>query len=244
MIAYLGMYDMPALRPANDRFWDRIRVRLGFGPERLTRDPDPWEIWQSADLLLAQTCGMPYRTRLHDAVSLVATPDYGLAGCPPGYYHSVLIAHAHAPGEQPQDFAGQRFAYNEALSQSGWAAPINHMNGLGVTFATHIKTGAHAASARAVAEGRADIAGIDAVTWALLCEHDPVVGALKVVGTTPPTPGLPLITARDRDVAPIAAAIRAAIGDLATQDRAALHIKGLIDIPATAYLAVANPPAP
>ncbi|MEY8831489.1 phosphate/phosphite/phosphonate ABC transporter substrate-binding protein [Sedimentitalea sp. XS_ASV28] len=244
MIAFLGMYDMPAIRPVNDRFWDSIRAHLGKGPARLTRDMDPWLIWRSPDLLLAQACGMPYRLRLHDAVSLVATPDYGLAGCPPGYYHSVLISHADASGDRPQDFAGRRFAYNEALSQSGWAAPITHLNGLGVAFDTHIRTGAHAASARAVAEGHADIAGIDAVTWALLCEHDPVVRKLKVIGTTKPTPGLPLITARNRDTAPIANAIHAAIDDLAPRDRAALHIKGLIGIPAAAYLAVPNPRAP
>jgi ABC-type phosphate/phosphonate transport system substrate-binding protein len=244
MIAFLGMYDMPALQPVNDRFWSLIRARLGHGPTRLSRDRDPWDIWQSPELLLAQTCGMPYRTRLHDSVALVGTPDYGVPGCPPGYYRSVLVVHADAPGTTERDFDGRRFAYNEALSQSGWAAPMTHLNHLGLSLAAHIGTGAHAASARAVAEGQADLAALDAVTWALLQEHDPVTRQLRVIASTPPTPGLPLITTRGRDPETLATAVRSAIHDLAPKDRAALHIRDLIRIPQSAYLAVANPPAP
>lgn len=244
MIASLGMYDMLAIQPANDRFWALIRSHLGSGPSRLTRNMDPWTLWQSPDLLLAQTCGMPYRTSLHQTVALVGTLDYGMAGCPPGHYNSVLVARADAPGDRLHDFSGGIFAYNEAMSQSGWAAPMTHLNALGISFDTHIKTGAHADSAKAVAEGRADMAGLDVVTWTLLQEHDPFAQQLRIIATTTPTPGLPLITARDRDSAPIAAAVRAAIRDLAPEDRATLHINGLIDIPTTAYLEVPNPPTP
>lgn len=244
MIAFMGMYDMPAMHSANDRFWSLIRSRLGYGPELLSRDRNPWEIWQSPNLLLAQTCGMPYRTRLRSLVTLVGTPDYGVAGCPPGHYRSVLVARADATGSSEHDFAGGRFAYNEALSQSGWAAPIIHFNTLGIRFAAHVQTGAHVASARAVAEGRADIAALDAVTWDLLQEHDPVAGQLKIIATTFPTPGLPLVTARGRDAGAIASAVRAAIGDLTAQDRGSLRLRGLVDIPQSAYLAIPDPPAP
>ncbi|MBK0328574.1 PhnD/SsuA/transferrin family substrate-binding protein [Rhodobacteraceae bacterium F11138] len=244
MIAMLGMYDMPAIQPANDRFWSLIRNHLGTGPERLTRDADVWQVWRAPDLVLTQTCGMPYRTCLHPDVTLIGTPDYGLPGCPPGYYRSVLIAHKDASGETEADFAGGRFAYNEALSQSGWAAPMTHLAGLGLRFGSVVRTGSHAGSARAVADRRADLAGLDALTWALLQSHDPVVQRLKVIATTPPTPGLPYITARQRDPAPIARAIRAAIADLAPQDRAALHLRGLADIDSSAYLAIPTPPGP
>ncbi|MFV0512837.1 MAG: phosphate/phosphite/phosphonate ABC transporter substrate-binding protein [Jhaorihella sp.] len=245
MIASLGMYDMPAVRGANDRFWSAIRARLGYGPGRLTRGADPWAVWQSPDLLLAQTCGMPYRTRLHGHVTLVATPDHGLPSCPPGHYNSVLVVRAGAKGQRPRDFAGGVFAYNEALSQSGWAAPMTHLGALKVRFSGHVATGAHADSARAVAEGRADMAGLDALTWEMLKEHDGDLAAgLRVIATTSPTPALPWITALGRDPAPIAAAIDAAVGDLAKADRAALHLRGLTAIPPNAYLTVPTPPAP
>ena len=35
MIAALGMYDPPALRAANDRYWQAIRNHLGHGPTAL-----------------------------------------------------------------------------------------------------------------------------------------------------------------------------------------------------------------
>jgi ABC-type phosphate/phosphonate transport system substrate-binding protein len=57
-------------------------------------------------------------------------------------------------------------------------------------------TGAHAASAEAVAVGEADVAAIDCVTFALLQRLRPAVTRpLRVLAWTAPSPGLPLITA-------------------------------------------------
>lgn len=244
MIAWLGMYDMTPIRGANDRFWQAIRAELGDGPERLCRADDPWAVWQSPDLLLAQTCGMPYRTRLHRHVTLVATPDYGLPGCPKGHYNSVIVVRSDAAGNRIEDFAGGTLAYNEALSQSGWAAPATHFADRGLRFDRLLRTGAHAASARAVAEGRADIAGIDALTWALLCEHDPLAEALRVIDRTAPTPALPYITAGTRDPEPLRTALPRALARLSPADRAALHLRGFEVLPERAYLAVPTPPPP
>ena len=243
MRAMLGMYDMPALRPVNDRFWSLIRAHLSEGPGKLTRDRDFWEIWQDPDLVFAQTCGMPYRTRLHGTVHLVGTPDYGLPGCPPGHYCSVFVARADDARILPELATGV-FAYNEALSQSGWAAPVTHLSELGLAPARLLETGGHALSAQAVAEGHADFASLDALTWVLLQEHTDLGQRLRQVATTRPTPALPYITAITRDPAPVAAAVRAAIADLSPADRAALHIRGLIDIAPDLYLAVPNPPPP
>ncbi|OWU79376.1 phosphate/phosphite/phosphonate ABC transporter substrate-binding protein [Phaeobacter sp. 22II1-1F12B] len=239
MIAMLGMYDMPEIQPANDRYWQAIRDRLGYGPASLSRDLDYWKTWQSPDLLLGQTCGMPYRTRLYDKVTLIGTPDFGLPDCPPGYYQSVIVARSEDTRDTPQDFDGTRFAYNEDMSQSGWAGPLHFLKGL--RFSGIVPTGGHRLSLHAVAEGRADIAGIDAVTWLLLCEHDRLAAQLKVIAKTTPTPGLPYITAQGRDPAPIADAIAAAIADLDEQDRRALHIRGLVRIETADYLSVPTP---
>ena len=245
MIAMLGMYDMAPLQGANDRLWQGIRAALGHGPDALTRDRDFWEIWESPNLLFAQTCGLPFRSRLHGQVALIGTPDYDLPGCPPGHYSSVLVVHADAPGSAPGDFADGRFAYNEPMSQSGWAGPIAHLNSASVGFSTHLETGSHHQSAIAVANTRADLAGLDLLTWTLLCEHYPNLTAqLKVIDTTDPTPVLPYITAVGRDPAPIAAALRTAIDALAPSDRHALHLKNIVDIPTSAYMDVPTPPAP
>lgn len=248
MIAALGMYDRPETAGANDRLWAGIRDRLRSAglaaPDSLTRGEGAyWPAWQSPDLLLAQTCGFPFRARLHGHVTLVGTPDYGLPDCPPGYYSSVLIARADDPRLLP-DLAAARFAFNDGLSQSGWAAPQNHVAAMGLRFRPTVETGAHRASAAAVAEGRADIAAVDAVTWALMRRWDPVVAGLREVARTAPTPGLPLITAAGRDPAPLAAAVAGAIGDLSSDDRDTLHLRGLAHIPAARYLAVPTPPPP
>ncbi|MGV6805971.1 MAG: phosphate/phosphite/phosphonate ABC transporter substrate-binding protein [Ruegeria sp.] len=239
----LGMYDMPALQPANDRFWASIHAHLGEGPAHLTRDRDFWEIWQDPDLVFAQTCGMPFRTQLHGKVHLVGTPDYGLPGCPPGYYCSVFVARTDDDRPLAKLTAGV-FAFNEALSHSGWASPVTHLAGLGLAPGQMTQSGGHARSAQAVADGKADYAALDALTWKLLVEHTDISRALRPVATTAPTPALPYITALRRDPTVVASAVRNAIGDLSAEDRRTLHIRGLIDIPPDRYLAVPNPPAP
>ncbi|MCF6233966.1 MAG: phosphate/phosphite/phosphonate ABC transporter substrate-binding protein [Rhodobacteraceae bacterium] len=239
------MYNPSTLDGANDRFWHAIRTALGYGPQTLSRNGDLHEIWQSPDLLFAQTCSLPYRALLHPDITLVGTPDYGLPGCPPGYYNSRIIVRIDAPGAQLADFSGARFAYNGALSQSGWAGPMHHFAQAGITFSDHIETGGHNASANAVAEGRADIAGIDALTLMLMGESDPdLVAQLQVIDCTAPTPALPFITASGRDPAPIADAVRTAISTLSGADRQALHLHGLVNIPAADYLAIPTPPGP
>ncbi len=242
MITTLPMYDRAETAAANDAFWAAIRAKLGHGPATLTRANDLWPLWQSPDLLLGQTCGLPYRARLHAAVKLVGTPDYGLEGCPPGYYRSVFIA--RSAQTDLAALAGQRFAYNEPLSQSGWAAPALHMAGLGLTFGPLLETGAHRASALAVLEGRADFAALDALTWALIQTHDAFAADLHVIAKTRPTPGLPLITAPQNDPSALRDAITAAIGALEPQTRRQLHLTGLVNIPSEAYLAMPTPAPP
>jgi ABC-type phosphate/phosphonate transport system substrate-binding protein len=243
-IAALPMYDRPETAPANDALWAAIRARLGHGPACLTRADDLWPIWLSPDLLLAQTCGLPFRARLHDKVTLIGTPDYGLPGCPPGHYRSVFVARAEGGPATLDAAAGRRFAYNDALSQSGWAAPQAHMAALGLPFGALLKSGGHRGSALAVAEGRADFAALDAVTWALIQKHDGFATALQVIAETAPTPGLPLIAAPGTDPAPLFAAFAGAVQDLSAKDRATLHLEGLVAIPAQAYLAQPLPTAP
>ena len=249
MIASLGMYDFGPVMAVNDRLWALIRDRLRAdgidAPDALTRGEGAyWQAWQSPDLLLSQTCGYPFRARLQGKVSYVGTPDFGVEGCAPGYYRSVLVARVDDQRGTVADFDGARFAYNEPLSQSGWAAPQTHAAKLGIKLPPALQTGGHRLSAEAVAAGRADIAALDAVTYRLLKTHTPEMAGLKVVGLTDPTPGLPYITDLGRDPDPIRAATRDAIAALTAEDRDILGLRGLVRIPVESYLAVPNPPSP
>lgn len=249
MIAALPMYDPPSLQAANDRLWalirDALRARGMAAPEGLRRgDDDLWPLWTAPDLVLAQTCGFPYRARLHGQVTLVGTPDYGVPGCAPGHYCSVIVVRADDPRDGAAALDGAALAYNDALSQSGWAAAQDWAAQAGIALRAGPRTGAHRASLRAVAEGRADVAAIDAVTWDLLAGLEPARDGLRVLARTVPTPGLPLIAAAGADDAATRAAVAEAIAALAPQDRAALRLRGIVAIPAAAYLAVPIPAPP
>lgn len=249
MIASLGMYDFGAAMAANDRLWAGVRDRLRAvgmdAPEALTRGPAAyWPAWEAADLLLSQTCGYPFRARLVGRVAYVGTPDYGVEGCAPGYYRSVFVVRVDDPRASLADFDGAGFAYNEALSQSGWAAPQTHAAKLGLRLRPVVETGGHRQSAAAVAEGRADIAALDAVTWALMQDAAAVAASLRVVAMTDPTPGLPFITALGGPADLLHAALSEAIAALSPEDRTTLRLRGMVRIPQADYLAVPNPPAP
>ncbi|MGV8985018.1 MAG: phosphate/phosphite/phosphonate ABC transporter substrate-binding protein [Cypionkella sp.] len=249
MIASLGMYDRVEAQPANDRLWalirDRMRAAGMAAPDGLTRGAGAyWSAWESPDLILSQTCGFPYRAKLHDKVALIGTPDFGVSGCAPGFYRSCLVARADDPRKDLAEFDGAKLAFNEDLSQSGWAAPQNNAANLGLSLRPHLRSGGHQLSARAVAEGRAEIAAIDAVTWAMIARWDDFADDLKVVGETEPTPGLPYIATKGTDAALLFPIIADAIAALSPQDRDTLCLRGLVRIAPETYLAVSTPPTP
>lgn len=245
MIASLPMYDRPETAEANDRFWQLLRNELPSGaPATLTRNiPDLMAHWQSPELILSQTCGFPYRTDLSNKVNLVATPVLNL-DCPPGYYYSVIIAHRSRAGEALAKFDGAKAAYNDAMSQSGWAALHSHVAGAGLSLGSMIETGAHRASALAVAEGRADIAAVDALTWQMIGKWDDFANALCEIGQTVPTPTLPYICALSKSPDAPLRALEVATARLSDADKATLGLLGVTSLPPQAYLAVPTPPAP
>lgn len=246
MIASLMMYQRAELSAAHDRLWvlirDGLRGRGIQAPDALSQEADEFTVWLDPQLALSQTCGMPYRLWLHDQVSLVGTPDYGVDGCPPGYYRSALVVRADDPRADLPAFKPARFAYNQSFSQSGFAAPYGHLQARGFFFADRVQTGGHLASARAVAEGAADIAALDAVSWRNMERFEAFAAQLRVLDWTAPTPGLPLITAARNDANAVFEAVQDAIAALAPDDAQALGLKGIIRIPKADYLAVPNPP--
>ncbi len=246
MIASLMMYDFPALGAAHARYWQAIRHELAVrgidSPPKLSQSAEEFSVWRNPALVLSQTCGMPYRLFLHDQVTYVGTPVFGIDGCPPGYYRSALVVRADDPRTALNDYRTARFAYNQTISQSGWAAPYEHLRSGGWWFNDFHHSHGHAKSAHAVAEGRADIASLDAQTWALIRQHDPVADRLRVLDWTIPTPGLPYIAGPSADASLTSQAVASAIDSLSAADRTALCLRGLVQFPVAAYLEVPTPP--
>lgn len=246
MIASLMMYLRPETAAATANYWQHIRAALADRgiptPETLENDRPEFEVWQAPDLVLSQTCGMPYRRWLADQVQLVGTPDYGLPGCPQGHYNSVIVVRALDPRKDLAAFRDARFAYNQTFSQSGFAAPHALARARGFWFSDRRQSHGHQQSARAVAERRADIAALDAVSWRLIQRYDDFAARLRVLCQTPPTPGLPYITGPQTDAAAVFDGVREAIGALSSEDRDILGLTGIHRLAKSAYLAIPNPP--
>ena len=237
MIASLPMYATPLTAGADARFWglirDNLRAQGVNAPDKLMLAPaDLMAHWRDPRLIFSQTCGLPYRAILKNDVTLIGTPDYGISGCPPGYYCSLVVARADDPRETLADFRLARFAYNDPMSQSGWAALA--MDAPEVLQGHRLCTGSHRSSVLAVRHGDADFASIDAVTWRHLKSAAEATG-LKVIHGTPPTPGLPFITMQSATAPALFEATCAAIAALSHQDRQTLHLKGIIALPQDAY---------
>lgn len=245
MIASLMMYARPELEAAHSRLWASLRTALGQrgieAPVALSQSAPPFEVWESPQLILSQTCGMPYRTQLQGRVKLVGTPDYQLEDCPAGHYRSAIVVRADDPREMLGAYADARLAYNAQHSQSGFAALYNHAAPSGIWFQKRIESGAHLASARMVAQGQADIAALDGQTWRLIQRYEGWAAKLRVLEFTAPTPGLPLITGLAQDAELVFEAAAEAFDALSSQNAAALDLHGLIRIPKEAYFAVPNP---
>jgi ABC-type phosphate/phosphonate transport system substrate-binding protein len=240
------MYDWPEVRWATDTLWSAIAERLRAAgvaaPDRLEREKPFDETWLDPALVLSQTCGWPYATRLRGSVRLVATPVYAVDGCAGPNYSSAIVVRGDEASAGLVEFRGRRFAFNSDNSLSGFVA-LNRAiaeAGLSPADAKWVETGSHRASVRAVAEGSADLASIDSVAWALAqrYEADPA-GCLRVLVWTPLRPGLPWITscAHNADkIAAIRAALDGALADPALSEaRALLFLARAADVPEAAY---------
>ena len=242
------MYDWPEIRAATDAVWAAIRLQLAdrgiAAPAALDRRADPEAFWDNPDLILSQTCGYPYANRLMGRVTLVGTPAHAVTGATPGYYFSVLVARKADAPNSLADLADKRLAFNMHHSQSGFAAPLRLLAAGGhVSWPSPLETGAHRASIRAVADGTADWAAIDAVTWELARRHEPAADELVVFTRTPETPALPLITgARNSGHADaIAGAVEAAIAGLDPDVRDGVFLSGLARFKPEDYAPLAAP---
>lgn len=240
-VASLPMYDFPELREAHGRYWAAVRDNLRNtgvnAPDGLSADGESFSCWTAANLVLSQTCGLPFARDLCGRVQLLGTPDYGVEDCPPGYYNSAIVVQVDDERETLADFANARFAVNSTDSQSGFNALFKALEAAGGWLRVPQMTGSHEKSALSVSEGHVDAAAIDAITFRHLRRYRRWTDKLRVLTYTPPTPGLPYICSLDAPRETILQAVRESIEALSREDREALLLCGIVDIPAARYLA-------
>ena len=196
------MYFAP--RAALQAFWATLAELLRANgaltgiPTELSDAPDCHAQWLEPDLLLSQACGYPLVTQLTGRVQLVGTFAYTAPGVAGIHCRSQLICRAGERRRSLVEFGGSTLAFNDTVSQSGYNA-LRALVACNTTrrpfFTKRLQTGAHLRSIEAVREGLADMAAIDAVSWALWQRSQPGLAAeLQVFGQTDAYPGLPLIT--------------------------------------------------
>jgi ABC-type phosphate/phosphonate transport system substrate-binding protein len=248
-IAALPMYDLPEIRGANDALWGALATRLREAgiegvPDRLTRDvPDLMALWTSPDLLFAQTCGYPLMTALRERVRLVAVPVYAVPGGRDLSHRSFLIVPADHPARALAELRGCRCALNSAESNTGMnllRAVVAPLAKGAPFFGSVVTTGGHVASVGAVAEGRADLAAVDCITFAHLRRWRPALTErVRILAETPATPNLPLVTAARTEDATLAS-LRRALAETAADpglapQRDALFLAGFATPPPGLY---------
>ena len=203
VVASLPMYDLPELHAANDALWSAIAERLRAAglyraPATLARGEQGEASWIEPDLLLTQTCGYPLALGLRGQTRVVATPGYRARGCHGAFHRSVFLVRTGDAAMNLADMRGATLALNAPDSNTGMnllrveVAPLAQGAPF---FAGVVNTGSHARSVAAVAEGVADLAAVDCVTWAHLERFAPALsGRLRVLGWSAASLGLPLVT--------------------------------------------------
>ena len=218
-IASLGMYDHPAQRAANDALWSWIAGRLVAAgvegvPPALDRGRTPDVRWQDPALLLGQACGYPYARFHKERLRLIAVPRYGAPHCEETRHCSVIVARMADPRTALAAFRGAAAAINEPASNTGTNL-LRHtaaeQGGAGPFFAALVRTGSHVGSMRAVSAGEADLAAIDAVTFAAAeASYPGLAESLKVIAVSRRVPALPFVTAMATPE-PVAALVQEAL---------------------------------
>ncbi len=200
-VAGLSMYDWPEVQKHNDELWEMIvqslKKRNISAPQHLAREKDHYEIWLATDLLIGQTCGLNAIRELQGRVEVLGALDYGLEGCKPGQYRSVIVCRADDKAQIVEDFVNKTAAINSDDSYSGYGALLATVNSFvekGKFFEKTIICGSHRQSMKAIANKQADVAAIDEVVWNLGFDYEPAVDRLRVIGKTQPMPAPPLIT--------------------------------------------------
>jgi ABC-type phosphate/phosphonate transport system substrate-binding protein len=199
------MYDLPELRADHDRLWKTLHSRLVAAgiddiAAALVPTSNPLHTWLDSNLFLSQTCGYPLVSRLLDCVRVVATPGYQMEGCQGLRYRSWLVTRSGERGASINDFHRRRVVINEPDSLSGCKV-LEMLLPKGDTLATffsHVtESGSHVSSLATLAQGQADFAAIDCVTWGLLERFRPtLLAGLRIVDAGPSLPALPFITSR------------------------------------------------
>jgi ABC-type phosphate/phosphonate transport system substrate-binding protein len=185
-----------------------VTAKAGLNVEVIEHAPPAAieDLWRRTDMAAVFMCGLPY-SRANPQPTLIAAPvpsPAEFAGLPK--YWSELVVRSDSPHGDLQSTFGGTICLTAPNSQSGYAAALQYLMAFDV--AADRKGGARpplyreiAAPAvtplgavKAVVDGAADVAPIDAYAYRLLQKyHGDLTSKLRTVARTAPTPIPPLV---------------------------------------------------
>lgn len=238
-----GMYPFEPLRPAWDALLDALVALVPWLPREHDWAEDVHDAWVDPTCVLTQVCGGPLAVQHHDVLRPIGAFRLATPAAEGHRYRSVLLA--DRPGA-PADFArpGVTAAANSVDSLSGWTSFVaGFVAPAGRWPGDVIWTSAHAESLRALRQGRAQVAAIDATSLALFRAADPTVtDGLFEIGRGPLIPSPPVAVRRgatEEQVAELRGAFAALMADPALAGaRARLLIEGFVELDLEEYLPV------
>ncbi|MFP6731260.1 MAG: PhnD/SsuA/transferrin family substrate-binding protein [Alphaproteobacteria bacterium] len=207
-MASFPMYDFPEVHWALDALWGafarNLKARGVAGvPDKLTHTRPLKELWTNPDLFISQCCGLDVVKHYTRHLVPLATPLTSADGANGPRYRSKIIVHEDSNASSLEDLRGKICTVNGPDSHSGMnalramIAPISEGRPF---FAEVRESGAHADSITMVAEGQADVAAIDCLTYALLERHRPAaVAGVRVLTHTDFGPGIPYVARTNAD---------------------------------------------
>lgn len=242
-----GMY---AFTWAQQAAWQQLFARFGElthtdGHIRLSFSHEP-EVLLDPGLWFGHTCGYPLMTRLQPHVSPFCVPLFDVPGTDGKLYSSRIIVAAESAIASIADSRGCVAAMNNPDSNSGMnvlrhAVAAVHQGG--EFFSRVLTTGGHLYSLQAVAEGAADIAAIDCVSYQLIEDWRPELCAgLRSIGDSVKTCGLPLVMSPARmtetDTGQLTAALNQALASCTPEVSAVLHLSGFAPVTLDDYRSI------
>jgi ABC-type phosphate/phosphonate transport system substrate-binding protein len=166
----------------------------------LSFDHDPARLLESG-LWFGHTCGYPLMTQLKDYVSPFCVPLFDVPGTDGRFYSSRIIVGADSDIDSIAASRGCVVVMNNPDSNSGMnvlrhavAGVFDSLSDSNGFFASVVTSGGHLHSLEAVANGSADIAAIDCVSYQLIADWRPQLCAdIRIIGESVKTCGLPLV---------------------------------------------------
>ncbi|SFI11987.1 PhnD/SsuA/transferrin family substrate-binding protein [Albimonas pacifica] len=234
--AALPLFDWPELREATDGLWAAVSQQLekaGIEAPPLDRERRPEALWADPSLLLSQVDAQAHVAGAAAATRLICAPVYDAEGCGAGRVAAVfLVPRAQADrGGAPglAALSGEPFAV-AAGSLCGEPALVDALGRAAVGELVACPDAR--AAIRALAEGRARGAAVDALSWALARTHEPAAAELTAIGWSDPLPAPPFVTSALTETgtrARLRAALVEALVDPATEPfRRALHLARIV----------------